>query len=294
MTYPQVREFLVQVLTRVGMYAYEAEVVADRLLDADLLGRSQSGCASLPGFLECMDMGDIDPRAIALQRSESPATAFLDANEGMGHVVGTKGMEMAIAKAREVGIGLVVVANSQQLGSPLVYARLAAAQGMIGICLTSTAEKIAAPTSAEQCLFLGSQPLAYAIPFESTVLGYDFSFRPEDETLVTFPLELSAPLGLLHAVLTCGLSGERMPSQKTRGPHLERTEHVLAAFNPECFAGLDKFRQRTHSLAEYFKQQSLPLEEFQLTIDPQAPLPSIVLEALPIIAERAKVSLPKL
>ena len=77
------------------------------------MGRPQEGCGSLARYLDCMDMGDIDPRAISLRKSETPATALIDANEGMGQVAATKAMETAVEKARAVGIGMVLVANSQ-------------------------------------------------------------------------------------------------------------------------------------------------------------------------------------
>lgn len=293
MTVAELRPFLIQVLIKKGMYAYEAEIVADRLLDADALGRPREGCASLASYLDCMDMGDIDPRAIALRKSDTPATALIDANEGMGQVAATKAMETAIEKARAVGIGMVLVANSQQLGCPLVYARMAALQGLIGLCLSSTAEKILPGEDGATHLFLGSQPMAYAVPYGETSLGFDFSFQPESNSKVTLPAELSAPLGLLHAVLTCGLTGERMPSEKTRGPHLERTEHVMVAINPEAFAGIAKLQRKTEALEEYFRQHGLPLDVQMLSADPFRTISPELLSQLQAIAVRAKVPWPE-
>lgn len=292
MTVAELRPFLIQVLIKKGMYAYEAEIVADRLLDADALGRPQEGCGSL-ALSRLHGHGRYRPACHFPAEVGDPATALIDANEGMGQVAATKAMETAVEKARAVGIGMVLVANSQQLGCPLVYARLAAQQGLIGLCLSSTAEKIMPREDGATHLFLGSQPMAYAIPYGETSLGFDFSFQPESNSKVTLPTELSAPLGLLHAVLTCGLTGERMPSEKTRGPHLERTEHVLVAINPEAFAGIAKLQRKTEALEEYFRQHGLPLDVQMLSADPFRPINPEVLSQLQAIAVRAKVPWPE-
>ena len=82
---------------------------------------------------------DIDPRAQVLTVSETPAMAVLDGGRAIGHVAATKGMQLAIAKAREVGTGTVAVKNGQHFGAASVYALMAIEAGMIGYCTTSTA-----------------------------------------------------------------------------------------------------------------------------------------------------------
>ena len=288
----QIREFLVQILVKKGMYAFEAEIVADRLLDAEALQRPEAGCASLPGFIRAMDMGDVDPRAIPLKKSESPAVSFVNGNEGMGHVSATKGMETAITKARELGVGLTVVSNSQRLGCPLVYARLAALSGLIGICLTSTADQLAeaVPTAAPG--WLGRQPSAYAVPLGDKTLGYELAFAGTGPGDITLPGELSAPLGLLHAVLTCGLTGERMPNEKTRGPHLERTEHFLFAIDARFFAGPEKLAQKITALESHFQQSGVPLTSYLLTAESQFELSESTRTELQQIGEKLRLTPP--
>lgn len=271
MTALEVRSFLIAVLVKKGMYAVEAEIVADRLLDADSLGHCDEGSRSLSRYVKSINMGDIDPRAVMLQKSETPAIAYANANEGMGQLAATRGMETAIAKAKEVGLGLMVISNSQNLGSPLIYARLAAQQGLIGACLTCSAEEVEAievktePASACEA-FLQRQLAAYAIPSEGGFIGVEFCSQKSPEAISALPQMFG--FGLLHSVLTSGLTGGRIPSNKTRGPHLERTEHFLLALNPEVFAGSQALDKKMFELEQHFSQQGIELKKHPLQVDP--------------------------
>ncbi|MBB02675.1 MAG: hypothetical protein CMJ47_08520 [Planctomyces sp.] len=290
MTFADTREFLIKVLVKKGMYAFEAEVVADRMLDADALGRHADGCVSLSRYVNAMDVGDIDPRALALPEKDLPAVSFTDANEGMGHVAASKGMEAAIEKAKVCGIGLSVIANSQSLGCPLIYAHMAAEAGMIGLCLSSTADKNASPDDRRRDLFLGSQPLAYAVPDAGQPLGFDFSFRDDDAQSVTLPIALRGPVGFLHAILTCGLTGERMPSQQKKSTPVERTEHFLMALDPAAFAGPEKMQQEVTELTAYLRNEGFSL--IKPKDESRFELPEATVDSLRALAEKEKIAWP--
>jgi len=290
MTFADTREFLVNVLVKKGMYAFEAETVADRMLDADALGRHADGCVSLSRYVNAMDLGDIDPRALSMQENDLPAIAFTDANEGMGHVAATKGMETAIEKAKTCGIGLAVIANSQSLGCPLIYARMAADAGLIGLCLSSTADKNASPDDRRRDLFLGSQPLAYAVPDAGQPLGFDFSFRADSKQSVTLPIELRGPVGFLHAILTCGLTGERMPGQQKKSTPVERTEHFLMAIDPAAFAGPEKMQQEVTELTAYLRNEGFELNKPK--DESSFELPEATIAELRSLAEKERIAWP--
>ncbi len=132
------KELIVKILVHKGMFEVEAEIVADRLVEADLRGIHSHGSRRLKNYIEAMDKGHIDPRAMALTVKETAAIAVLDAGKGMGHVVSTRAMQLAIKKAKEVGTGTVAVSRSQHFGAASVYALLAVKEGLIGYCTTST------------------------------------------------------------------------------------------------------------------------------------------------------------
>src|SRR5690606_8677197 len=103
------RQFLLKALVKKSMFQFDAETVAARLIDADLQGRSAYGVRSLPRILDAMDAGDVDPRARILTEVETPAIAVICGSTAVGAVAATKGMQVAIDKARGVGIGAVTV-----------------------------------------------------------------------------------------------------------------------------------------------------------------------------------------
>src|SRR5689334_5991422 len=105
----ELHALVVKLLTKKGMYQAEAKLAASRLVEADLRGIHSHGTRALHRYLDGMDAGDIDPRAQVLTVRETPAIAVLDGGKGLGHVAATKGMQLAIAKAKAVGTGTVVV-----------------------------------------------------------------------------------------------------------------------------------------------------------------------------------------
>ncbi|MDC7126007.1 MAG: Ldh family oxidoreductase, partial [Spirochaetales bacterium] len=93
---------------------------------------------------------------------ETATTAVLDGNNGMGHVVGKKAMQMAIDKAKENGMGMVAVRNSTHYGIAGYYALMACNAGMIGLTGTNARPSIAPTFGVEN--MLGTNPLTVGFP----------------------------------------------------------------------------------------------------------------------------------
>jgi LDH2 family malate/lactate/ureidoglycolate dehydrogenase len=93
---------------------------------------------------------------------ESPTTAVIDGHHGMGMIVATRAMQMAIAKAKTYGMGSVAVRNSTHFGIDGYYAMMAAQQGCIGMSFTNARPSIA-PTFGVQPM-MGTNPIAFACP----------------------------------------------------------------------------------------------------------------------------------
>lgn len=136
---PPLRDLMVRMFVRKGMFKAEAEIATDRLIEADLRGIHSHGTRAAVRYLKAMDEGDIDPRGQTLTVTKTPAIAVLDGGRNLGHVASTKAMQLAIQMAREVGTGTVAVKNSQHFGAASVYVLMAIDAGMIGYCTTSTA-----------------------------------------------------------------------------------------------------------------------------------------------------------
>ncbi len=154
--------FCVAVLERAGVPTENAEMVAHSLLAANLRGVDTHGVTRLPVYVERLRAGLIDGRTTGRIVAESPTTAAYDGQNGLGQVVGTKGMQLAIAKARESGVGLVTVRNSNHFGTAAYYAMMALDHDMIGFSLTNS-PPLMAPWGGKHPFF-GTNPLAIAVP----------------------------------------------------------------------------------------------------------------------------------
>lgn len=93
---------------------------------------------------------------------ETPNTATIDADAGLGQPVSYRAMQLAISKACEHSIGFVAVKNSNHFGIAGFYAMMSLPEDMIGICATNS-EVLVVPTFARNAL-LGTNPIAIAIP----------------------------------------------------------------------------------------------------------------------------------
>jgi len=159
------RAFTSEIFQRLGVPVVDAEVAADVLVHADLLGIDSHGVARLgghPGYVPGLKQGLVRPVATPFVVTETAATALLDGDGGLGGVVSTRAMELAIAKAAGAGIGAVTVTNSRHFGIACHYAMLALSHGMIGLAMTNAAPQVV-PTYGKRAL-LGTNPLSVAAP----------------------------------------------------------------------------------------------------------------------------------
>ncbi len=154
--------FCVAVLEKVGVPRANAELVAHSLLAANLRGVDTHGITRLPIYVERLQAGLTNGRTQGVVASETPTTAVYDGQDGLGQVVGTMAMRLAIAKAETAGVALVTARNSTHYGSASYYAMMALDTDMIGISLTNS-PSLMAPWGGRKA-FLGSNPLAIAVP----------------------------------------------------------------------------------------------------------------------------------
>jgi LDH2 family malate/lactate/ureidoglycolate dehydrogenase len=157
--------FTRDVFATLGVPAEDAATAAGVLVHSDVLGIDSHGVARLaghPGYVPGLKQGYV--RAVASPRvvRETVATALFDGDAGLGGVVSTQAMNLAIAKARGAGVGLVTVRNSHHFGIACHYAMLALPHDMIGIAMTNAAPQVA-PTYGKHAL-LGTNPLSVAAP----------------------------------------------------------------------------------------------------------------------------------
>lgn len=145
-----------------GCPASQAEVAAECLNQADLRGVDSHGIARLSGYIRLWEKKRLNAMPEMHIVHETPSTAVLDGDLGLGLVTAGKAMEIAMDKARQVGSGWVAVKNSNHFGIAGYHAMKALAQDMIGISLTN-ASPLVSPTFSKS-RYLGTNPIAVAIP----------------------------------------------------------------------------------------------------------------------------------
>lgn len=161
-SYQQLYDFTVQVFQHTGCSDADARLAATVLLSADLRGIDSHGIARLSGYVRLWEADRINPVPEIKVLHETPTTATIDGDRGLGLVVAPAAMRTAIEKARTFGSGWVSVQNSNHFGIAGYHAMLALQEEMIGIAMTN-ASALVAPTFSKERL-LGTNPIAVAVP----------------------------------------------------------------------------------------------------------------------------------
>jgi LDH2 family malate/lactate/ureidoglycolate dehydrogenase len=169
----RLKEVVIEVLTGFGAAEDEAPVVADSLVRAEMRGTDTHGLPYLKLLVERVEARMVVlPTRITVLR-EDGATALLDGGNGIGQMAGWRAMELSVRKAREFGIGLTLVRNTNNLGFLAFYTMHAAAQGFVGIAMGNANAAISPWGGAEA--FFGTNPLSIAAPGDGEPVALDMS-----------------------------------------------------------------------------------------------------------------------
>jgi L-2-hydroxycarboxylate dehydrogenase (NAD+) len=160
--YTQLYDFALRVFERIGCPSADAHTATRALLAADLRGVDSHGIARLSGYVRLKEVNRVNPQPQIHIEHETPSTAVVNGDAGLGLVVAPAAMQVAIKKAAAVGTGWVSVKNSNHFGIAGYHAMLALPHNMIGIAMTN-ASPLVAPTFSTERL-LGTNPIAVAIP----------------------------------------------------------------------------------------------------------------------------------
>ncbi len=265
-----------------GLPLDDAAKVAELMLEADLTGSDAHGVFRLPQYVNRLKIGSTNPRpAIKVERS-APATALVDGDNGMGHLVVARAAETAIALARECGVAWVGVRMSNHAGAAGTYAALMLKANMIGIyAAVANANHMPLAGGAEN--LLGTNPLAIAIPagkepplvldIATSIVSYgtiknhrlqniplppNWMVDPKTGAAVTDPQKtvdalllpmggykgagLALMLGLLAGTLNGALFGRDCVDFNAEPGKVTNTGQFVVALDPARFQPLEQFR----------------------------------------------------
>ncbi|NNF14681.1 MAG: Ldh family oxidoreductase [Gemmatimonadetes bacterium] len=285
--------FVGEVLRAMGLPAEEADIFGGALVFSELRfhpGHGQ-GVKKLRRYGDRFASGLVDVGAPFVVVKESPALALVDAHNGIGTVMATRAMRLAIDKAKVCGIGQVVVRNSTHFGSSAVHACLGPDAGCIGIALTNAGPEMA-PWGGREGV-VGTNPWGIAVP---TGLGFpavldialttagkgmmtwhakegrsiptDWALTPEGEetddpnaamagALLGIGQYKGYGLAFMTDVLTGVIGGGGYGLTPYADPAKWDVSHTLMAIDIDWFMPLDDFRSRMDHFAEMCKTRAL-------------------------------------
>ncbi len=161
-SYQQLFDFTNQVFQQMGCPAEQAGLATEVLLSADLRGIDSHGVARLSGYVRLWEAKRVNAQPVIRIIHETPSTAVVDGDSGLGLVVAPFAMQVAIEKAKKAGTGWVSVQNSNHFGIAGYHAMMALEYEMIGMAMTN-ASPLVAPTFSTERL-LGTNPICVSIP----------------------------------------------------------------------------------------------------------------------------------
>ena len=160
--YDQLFDFTYAVFKAMGCSDKHATIATKVLLSADIRGIDSHGVARLTGYVRLWEAGRVNATPDIKIVHETPSTAVVDGDKGLGLVVAPFAMQVAIDKAKIAGTGWVSVKNSNHFGIAGYHAMQALQHDMIGMAMTNASALVAPTFSVER--MLGTNPIAVAIP----------------------------------------------------------------------------------------------------------------------------------
>jgi L-2-hydroxycarboxylate dehydrogenase (NAD+) len=277
-----VTSLIVDAMMKSGVPADDAAKIGELMLEADLTGADAHGVFRLPQYITRLKLGSTNARPAIKVTRTAPATALVDGDNGMGHLVVARAAETAIELARESGVAWVGCRMSGHAGAAGVYATLPLKADMIGV-YSAVANANHMPLAGGAEPLLGTNPLAIAIPagdepplvldIATSIVSYgtiknhkllnrplqgDWMIDPKTGAAVTDPHKsagalllpmggykgagLALMLGLLAGTLNGALFGRDCVDFNADPGTVTNTGQFVVALDPSRFQAIDTFK----------------------------------------------------
>ena len=174
----KLEEFMHNVFCELGVPTADAAICANVLITSDLRGIESHGIGRLRMYVDRIHKGLVEPIASPEIIRESPTTALIDGQHGIGMVIAHQSMILAIEKANAYGMGSVAVRNSTHFGIDGYYPLMAIDAGMIGMSFTNARPSVSPTFSTQPAM--GTNPIAFGVPTDE-----EFPFLFDAATSIT-------------------------------------------------------------------------------------------------------------
>lgn len=294
----EAKQLTLKKLIDAGLDHKQASKITEVLIHADVRGVSSHGILRLEHYINRLKKGGVNGNPEIKVSYTGPVTAIVDGDNGFGHIVADKAMEVAMELAKEKGVGMIVAYDSSHCGALSYYVKKAADEKLIGIVMSQT-DKIMVPYGGKEP-FLGTNPIAFGVPANrhkpfildmatSTVaLGKIFQYQKEGKSIplgwgvdkdgefVTDPNKVVAltpfggPKGYGLALIVDIFSG--LLAGTSYGPHVRpmyrelekyrKLGHYFCVINPSSFTEKDTFLNQMDRMIDEL-HNSEPNEKFE-------------------------------
>lgn len=284
----ELKKTCMNILEKYGVPREDAEIIANSIEYAHARGKHTHGIGRIPIYVKKIRKGLMNPSTPFTVIKELNAVVLLDAKNGFGQVAAMKGADIAAKTAKEVGVGVVGIRNSNNFGTAGFIGEHLAAQGMICLMFTNSGPAIA-PTGGNKA-FLGTNPICFAFPSDGE--NYPIIFDMACSNAARGKVRLAAkkgeliPIGwavdaagnettdpnealkgsmvalggykgyglalcvdLLAGMLTgSGFGGD--VKNLNHPTEISRYGHLIFAINPEAFLTIDEYRAKLRYFIE--------------------------------------------
>ncbi|WP_167577613.1 Ldh family oxidoreductase [Ammoniphilus sp. YIM 78166] len=158
----KLEQYVMEVFQAAGLSEEHSSIVAKHLVLANLRGIDSHGVSRVEIYTKRLDLGVTEKKSKVNVVKESPASMLIDGGNGLGIVLATKGMEIAVKKAKETGIAVVGIKDSSHCGMLADYTMYAAKHDCIALATTNAPSSMA-PWGGKVGYF-GTNPFSYGIP----------------------------------------------------------------------------------------------------------------------------------
>lgn len=163
----EAKQRIIDIFAKVGMSREEAAIMAQMLVEADQRGVNSHGILSTVRYVRLIQEGKMRPNMEKKVIRDNGVVAVWDGNRSSGQMLGYRGMEEAMAKARKNGVGIVCIKGTNHFGALAFYSQMAQKEGMIGITF-GTGDSTMAPFGGCEKV-IGNNPVAVAAPADKQV-----------------------------------------------------------------------------------------------------------------------------
>jgi LDH2 family malate/lactate/ureidoglycolate dehydrogenase len=270
--YPEtvLRHFSDRMLRAIGATEEETSIITEGLMTASLWwhpGQGQ-GIEKLFMYHRRVRNGGIVPDAQMTWIKDGPSTALLDAANGFGYVAAYHAMARAVEKARQSGVGMVGVRNSNHFGIAGYHAVQATKEGLIGWALTNARAEMAPWGSAQ--VVLGTNPWGMAIPRpDAFPIVLDMALTMSGKGMMRWYQQLGrsipdswalTPEGQTTTDPAAAMEGPLLPIGEYKGYGLSLVTDILSGVMTGALFGLTVFQN----------EQNHNVGHMMVAIDPEA------------------------